>query len=96
MPSTFHYPFRIFANQNLGTHYDYSSFIGECLPSKGTGQSSLLPEINLASGNVILKSTMVKTQEQIGNWMPFNPKTVVQTKYYSNGKLKAVYKNNIV
>lgn len=62
------YPFRLFANNNLGTHFDYTYLTGEWLPSKGTGQCAVLPEINLSTGNLILKSTHVKTQEQIGNW----------------------------
>lgn len=62
------YPFRVFANQNLGTQFDYTHFTSEWLNSKGTGQSPVLPEVNLATGNVILKSTIVNTQEQIGSW----------------------------
>jgi len=62
------YPFRVFANSNLGTQYDYTAFTGEWLPFKSTGQSPALPEVNLATGNVIVKSTFVKTQEKIGEW----------------------------
>jgi len=66
--SALQYPFRVFANSNLGTQYDYTHFTGEWLPSKAIGQSPALPEVNLATGNVIVKSTFVRTQEQIGNW----------------------------
>ncbi|HLB56530.1 MAG TPA: hypothetical protein VJK30_04295 [Coxiellaceae bacterium] len=62
------YPFRVFANQNLGIQYDNTAFTGEWLNSNGIGQSPVLPNINLATGNVIVQSTLVKTQEQIGNW----------------------------
>ncbi|MCX7121331.1 MAG: hypothetical protein NTZ67_06110 [Gammaproteobacteria bacterium] len=64
----FQYPFRVFANTNLGTHYDYTAFTGEYLASKATGQFPVLPEINLATGNVILKSAFVKTQESNGHF----------------------------
>src|SRR3990167_4328706 len=62
------FPFRVFSNDKLGTQYDYTSFTGEWLPSQGIGQSPVLPEINLATGNLILKSPQIKTQEQIGSW----------------------------
>lgn len=68
MPSHIRYPFRIFANANLGTQYDYTFFTSEWLSSMGVGQSPILPEINLATGNMVVKSPMVKTVEQIGNF----------------------------
>src|SRR3990167_6383206 len=64
----FSYPFRMFANANLGTQFDYASFTQNLLSSRGVGQSPVLPDINLATGNLILKSTMLKTQEQVGNF----------------------------
>ncbi len=68
MSQTVNYPFRVFANNNLGTEYDDTAFTGEWLSSKGSGQSSVLPDINLATGNSIVKSPVVKTQETIGDW----------------------------
>src|SRR3990167_9472305 len=65
---SFQYPFRVFANANLGPQYDYTHVTGEWLPSAGTGQLPVLPEINLATGNVILKSAFVKTQETTGKF----------------------------
>ncbi len=61
-------PFRVYANSNLGSQYDYTAFTGECVNAKSTGHAGVLPEINLATGNVVVKSTIVKTQEQIGHW----------------------------
>ncbi len=68
MPTTTLFPFRVFANINLGTQYDYTSFTGEWLNSAGTGQSPVLPSVNLATGNVIIKSTHVKAQETAGTF----------------------------
>src|SRR3989338_10421110 len=64
----FHYPFRVFANANLGTQFDYTDCTGELLNAHGTGHSAVLPEINPSTGNVILKSNLIKTQESTGNF----------------------------
>lgn len=68
MPYQTHYPFRIFANANLGTFYDYTFFTDEWCLSRGTGQLPILPEINLATGNLLVKSTSIKIDEKIGSW----------------------------
>ncbi|EKD45036.1 MAG: hypothetical protein ACD_70C00107G0008 [uncultured bacterium] len=35
----FSYPFRVYANANLGSQFDNTSFTGEWLSSAGVGQS---------------------------------------------------------
>ena len=67
MPLSPNTPFRIFANSNLGSEFDFTHLTGEWTNAKSTGHAHVFPHVNLATGNLGISSAMIKTQEQIGN-----------------------------
>ena len=62
------YPFCAFANNNLGVQFNYSTFTNDLLAAKGVGQFPVLPQVNIATGNLFLKSNLVNTQESAGKF----------------------------
>ncbi|MDP1573691.1 MAG: polymorphic toxin type 46 domain-containing protein [Coxiellaceae bacterium] len=62
------YPFCAFANNNLGIQFNYSTFTGDFLASKGVGQFPVLPYVNIATGNLFLKATLVNREESVGKF----------------------------
>src|SRR3990167_1445069 len=61
-------PFRIFANDDLGTAFNYAAFTEGFVKSESTGAFAVLPEVNVATGNLILPSLLINTQESFGDF----------------------------